>query len=379
MEDFSYSSVIKSHRKDYLLQTSNNVFKNKIIACIFEDGNLISFSEENYPSNILEKDLLTLVKEFHRRKKSELESLLLLSEKFTELNQAEYKNMIGVVYFNNNMFYEAIKEFKDALVLENSLYQVHNNLGKAYMAIQDYDNALIAFENAVKLQSRFADFHNNLGRIYFKKQFCKNAIEQFELALRINPYYGEACFNLGLALLLNAINKENYQLTSDLIKTTTELFEKAAYILSFLKNGQFEKGMEELKADKIEEAFHRFSQLQDTNKKTNIKGFILDFYLKLLDGENEVEISTIWQHIEKLEKLISKHPGYADLYNDLGIAYAILGIYLNNKSIENFEDAIEINPNFATAQKNLKLISNERKGSKLLIERILNLRTKELK
>ncbi len=70
------------------------------------------------------------------------------------------------------------------------------------------------------------------------------------------------------------------------------------------------------------------------------------------------------------QKLLKKYPSHADIYKDLGLAYCMLRNYINEKAINSFQRALEINPEFEKAQRNFKLSSYERTGSEIFLKAI---------
>lgn len=371
MADFVFNDVIKSKSGEYFLKTANSMHQSRIISSFFRNGTLINSQFQSYDDGISDERLLEATRSFHEEKKAEVQSLLELSEKLRESDQGEMKNLLGLAFLRKGMYDEAIAEFEDAIVLNPKNSIVYNNLGKAYLGVKKYDEAIGVLEEAISLSPRFADFHNNLGLAYLHKSQCKKAVERFKKATEQNPYYADAYFNLGLAYVMNAHTREDFELSVDCYAKVMENMEKAAKINPNYKTDLFDRASELLRNEEYLKAYEAFTQVKDAAGTAMDLSFILDFYLRVINNGKRVKSATIWRHIRHLEELVKKYPNYADLYNHLGVAYVIMSKYVNNKAIQLFNKAMEINPNFERAKKNKRLAEYDHKGMQLLFEAIL--------
>ncbi len=136
-------------------------------------------------------------------------------------------------------------------------------------------------------------------------------------------------------------------------------------------NEDFRRGEEFLRREKYQEAFAAFEKAKQVKSSSPDLSFVLDFYLKVIHSGNDLKRSVILKHIKQLEDLLKKYPNYADLYNHLGVAYVIMSKFVNNKAIQLFNKAMEINPNFERAKKNKKLAEYDHRGIQLLFDAIL--------
>ena len=96
-----------------------------------------------------------------------------------------------------------------------------------------------------------------------------------------------------------------------------------------------------------------------------------EFYLKFMFGGKGKDDEFIRDYAEQLRQAIDKYPGYADLRNHLGISYLIQCRNLFLSALEEFREALKINPEFKKAEKNLKLAENDGKGFLILLRAIL--------
>ena len=375
MQNFSLNSTIRFGDKDYQLITSNNGQDNKIICSLFRSGEFINSKETKYEKEI-NGDLQELVKQFHEQRKSEIEQFFTVSEKLNAHASPDLQNMLGLVFARNNLHAEAIREFRNIISRFPTDSWAYDNLGKAFLSLKKHDAALKAFHRAVELNPHYADLYNNCGIAYFETGKCKLAVEHFDKAIELNPYYAEAYFNRGLTLILNQINRDDYELTINFPDEALKSLDKAGLInpgylndhyhhaIKFLNNNDPQSALEHLKLAKHKgtHSYYRYDKYE--------------FYLKLIFLNETKYFETIWKYIKFLQDLIKKYPHHADLYNDLGLAYSILRNFINDKAIESFQLALEINPEFEKAKRNFKLSSYEKTGSDLFLKALTSLRSR---
>ena len=333
MGDFIFNDVIRSKDSgEYFLKTANSEYESRIISSFFRNGTLIDTQFKDYENGLNEEQLLSETRGFHEEKKIEVQSLLVLSEKLRESEQAPTKNLLGMAFLRRGMYEEAIIEFEEAAVLDKDNAVIYNNLGRAYLEVERVDEAAKVLKLAIKLSPGFADLHNNLGLAYLKKEQCKNAVDCFDRAVEINTYYAEAFYNLAIAYVLNAHKREDFNLSVNCYSNVMDYMEKAIKINPSYRNEHFDRGEALLRNKEYEQAFVAFEKGKRYITPPTDFAFILDFYLRIMHNEKKIKSSMIWRHIRKIEENLKKYPNYADLYNHLGVAYVILSKYINNKA-----------------------------------------------
>ena len=88
-------------------------------------------------------------------------------------------------------------------------------------------------------------------------------------------------------------------------------------------------------------------------------------------GEKGRDIDTISTYVERLENVLSEHPEYVDIHNNLGIGYLIQCRTLFQQALHHFQKAYTINPDFERARNNYKLAKNDGKGLVILLRALL--------
>jgi tetratricopeptide (TPR) repeat protein len=91
--------------------------------------------------------------------------------------------------------------FQHAIDVTGDNWAAQYNLGHYLMDVAGrVSDAVPHFQEAVRLNPTYAEAHNNLGAGLMNTARNSEAITQFEAALRIKPDFADAQFNLGLAL-----------------------------------------------------------------------------------------------------------------------------------------------------------------------------------
>jgi tetratricopeptide (TPR) repeat protein len=100
-------------------------------------------------------------------------------------------NNLGNVYGAIRKYQEAIKEFKESLVLNPNDWMVHFWLGCLYLQIQDFTQAIKSFHCVLQNYAGHALSHYNLALSYEALKMKDNAREHIDKAIALNPKLGE--------------------------------------------------------------------------------------------------------------------------------------------------------------------------------------------
>ena len=116
-------------------------------------------------------------------------------QKVTELasdNPIGYEN-IGITFYRNAQWNEAIPHFKQALAISPSA-GTYSNLGTAYFFLKNYDEATRMFEKAVEMAPNNETYLGNLGDAYRWSGHSDKAVATYDKAiskafqaLQVNP------------------------------------------------------------------------------------------------------------------------------------------------------------------------------------------------
>lgn len=120
-------------------------------------------------------------------------SLSQLKTKLTkEKGTAQEYYELASIYSEKKVFTQAIPLFQKAIKAaeeegEENIAPVYNGLGYVYFAQEQYDLAIRQYKEALKLQPDYVVALNNLGHAYEKKKLTAQALEMYETALKIAP------------------------------------------------------------------------------------------------------------------------------------------------------------------------------------------------
>lgn len=100
---------------------------------------------------------------------------------------ADVHNEIGMFYYLNERYADAIIEFKRATELNPKFKDAYFNLGTAYSALNDLDNALSSYRAVLKIDPRHAYSHWNVAVVLEKEGDIKGAVEHWEKYAALTP------------------------------------------------------------------------------------------------------------------------------------------------------------------------------------------------
>lgn len=369
MENYRLSTRINSADREYLVQTANDAQGSKICTTIFADGVPLDSIEDPLSPNIPDHELRELVKSTHRERQDEIQHLF---NRFTEVKTSEDIDQLdsfGLALAYRQMFAEAEVLLRRAVGLAPENNEVQSHLGQVLMSQERYQDAAEVFAKCVELKPKFADYRNSLGEALMALGSCKRAVIEFDEAVALNLYYGDAYYNKALAFVLNAITREDFQLFSEYNQKTMDLLERAAVIAPEYQTQEFEAGKKLLENGQLKPAYDKLVAVRE-NKKRKRNGNLARTYIKFLVASDRVDEKSLTQRIRTLKDEISRNPHYPDLHYELAVAYMLLGRYIHNKAITEYQEALRLNPSFERARKNLKLAENELKGFDSLVKAV---------
>lgn len=144
-------------------------------------------------------------------------------------NTIIYLNQIGVCYFNNSNYEEALKYFKRILEFNRKLNDVYTNIAKSYFNLRQYKNAEINLLISLNLKDE-PTVYSELGLLYF---CLKNYDKSIEYYMKINNVLKNPLYAYKLSFSFLASKKfitgfklYEYRLKTNDINTQTGLKER---------------------------------------------------------------------------------------------------------------------------------------------------------
>ncbi len=114
----------------------------------------------------------------------------LLQQLKTDPNNASLLVQIGNVYYDHNVYKEAIDYYEKSLKINSSNPDVLTDLGTAYFYLGDSSTAIKEFNNALKVNPTHANALFNMGIVKWQgMKDPKGAIEAWDKLLKTNPNY----------------------------------------------------------------------------------------------------------------------------------------------------------------------------------------------
>ncbi|MDH4135137.1 MAG: tetratricopeptide repeat protein [Anaerolineae bacterium] len=205
---------------------------------------------------------------------------------------------LGLEYYGQGKFDEAIAEFQAAIELEPDDADAHRNLGTAYGEQGKWEEAAAAYEQAIELDPDFGEAYGDLVWPYIELGRLSEAIATGEKAIELTPDYAAAHNNLGVA---------------------------------YDKQGR------------LEEAIAEYQEATRLDPDDALAHNNLGIAYKKQGRLDEA--------IAEYQEAIRLDPDYATAHNNLGNAYADQGQL--DEAIAEYKEAIRLNPNSASAHFNL--------------------------
>ena len=281
-----------------------------------------------------------------------------VNKKVTELSpkdpEGHYNLAVNLKAINS--IPEAIKAYKNAIILKSNYVEAYNNLGLIFLEIEKFKEAKSYFIKALSLlsgPSSYAAFIN-LGTTYKRLGDFKNAIDSYKKAITSNNKIPEGHFNLGIVYLIigDIENSEFY-------------FKKAVS----LKNDYTDAHRQLSLIKKYKISDNHFSSLKrlysDPKLSINQKCHINFALAKAYDDTEQYEMA--FKHYYEGNQQRKKILNYT-IDVDINLFENIKKINYSNKTYNSmFDDNIDINPIF--------IVGMPRSGT-TLIEQIISCHSK---
>ena len=374
MENIGLNSEVVAGGKRFHIQTQYLEPNEKIISSVFDDGKVLVTRDLKIDSNTPAQNIKFSINQIHQDMVADLEMLFFIAEKVAMVQHPGSSNKLGRVFLKRNLVSEAIREFEKAIEVDPEFGEAYNNLGNAHLKQKAYDKAVDAYSNGLARNADYVDLHNNLGYAYFRCNKYPEAIHQIKLALKKNPKYVNAIFNLCLVYLHSVVHEiEAPELPSpgDRIEAIQELLTSIVDQGQYYKTEYLEMAVGSLDRGDFAEAINALENAESDLPQAVDFDFEAGFYLNFMFGGKGKNDDYIREYTDALRTAVDQYPGYADLRNNLGIAYLIQCRNLFLNALEEFRQALKINPEFKKADKNLKLAENDGKGFLILLRAIL--------
>jgi tetratricopeptide (TPR) repeat protein len=374
MQQLGLNNDVLVGGRRFHVQTAYTEGTRAIISHIFDSGRIVDKQEIAIESDANGEALPGKLNAVHQEMISEMEMLFNIAEKVRQAKHAGSCNKLGLLFLHKNLFDDAVLQFQSAIALDRELIQAYKNLGIAFVMKGDFAAAEETLGRGVELADNYADFYNYMGLAQLEQKKYEEALHSLRTALELNPEYVDAHFNM--ALLLVRTLAENVE--QDFLPTMEERAQRSVDHLARAYDGasayhtpRVEKAIQAVSDNAYAPAQIELDMVKQDVRPEVDKLFEHEFFLKFMYGGKGKDEAFIERYAENLRAAIREYPEYADLHNNLGVAYLIQCRNLFVRALEEFRQALKINPGFKRAEKNLKLAENDGKGFLILLRAIM--------
>jgi tetratricopeptide (TPR) repeat protein len=372
VESYDHRSEIISSGTRYYVQSSTIPAQRVIVTSLFHEGNLLTRQNAPYDGTLTGEPLRALVRRMHDEYRARLLSLLDLRERLKKDVDAKAHLRLGEALYKQRLYREAMAEVIRSIKLGLEDAGAYSILGNCLLALDDGEKAMRAFQKGLELAPGYADLHNDLGVAHLKLERCREAAASFERALESNRYYQAALLNLAIALALNVILKQDYDLSRDLRTRMRRMLELNLQLNPQLDGDDFRAAMSAIDTERYDLVYEKLTAIKRDHDTVASNDLSLELYLILKFRADELTEEDIDALIDRLKRAIESNPGYADIQNDMGVLYAAKCKIFIDKAHEAFRQALQTSPSFRKAEKNLKLAGNDRQGIHFLLKALLD-------
>ncbi len=376
MQQLGLNGDVAAGGHRFHVQTTYSAGKQKFVSHVFERGRVIDQHELLCPGETNPQSLSPKLQQFHLEVMAEMELLFHIAERVRRTKHCPSYLRLGAFFLEKNLPEEALAVLRQAVELGPEMPEAHQGLGRAFLRQRDFVQAEEMFRRGLELAPEYPDLHHDLGLALLEQERLLEALSCFEAALRLNPRFSQTHLLLALTLLLTLQGPQPLQdhppPPSTRLKRAQDLLEAlippGAPPQHSLKIQEAHAAL--ARKDHVEAIIHLQNAREETSAAPD-KILENEFYLKFMFGGKSRDEAYIQTYAGRLLAAAQDFPEYPDLHNHLGIAYLIQSRNLFLRALEEFRQAVKINPEYKRAERNLKLTENDSKSFVYLLRAML--------
>lgn len=380
MDNFGLHDRIEIDSREFHVHTGALIEHHKVISEVFERGMFLISREFHIDLRSemkqIDYDFLNATTEMHHQTViEELKSLYTIEKKLAQFRHPKSHYHLGILFLKRNLYDEATRQFLTAIAQDGKFMKAYLGLGISYLKAQKFSEALKTFEKAMSGSEKYPDFLNYYGLAHLFLNDFDHSTSLFKEAVRLNPNYVEAQLNLGVALYKSALRgvKDPRAVA---VPARVSIYLKQVRDLPKYQGPHWQREFNQL-LDLLKDNNHTVivPQLEHFQLRlvdlTSEREKIYEFYLRFLFGGQEFSLDTIRNYEPFFSGGNNEQRHYPDYWNDLGTFHLIKSRSLYLRSMEEFEKALALAPNFEDARQNLDKIRSHEKGFLILLRAIL--------
>jgi tetratricopeptide (TPR) repeat protein len=245
----------------------------------------------------------------------------------------------GVEFYDQGLLIDALAEF-EAVLKDSDPSSPEARLavfyvGEAHAALAEEsiqrgarEHAEMHLRKAIARNPKYPDLHFQLAQVIAEGGAIKEAMTELETALKLNPNYAKAHLSLGIL----SYQVGRYAAGARHITRAAEIERRYATPLYADAMAAHDKGQHR-------KALAQFAELALTNVDD------ISFHFGI--GRKCYRSGDYRGAAEAFEQALSLCPAYPDIRNWFGLA--LMGCGENEKAFEQFQSALETNPNYVAA------------------------------
>ncbi len=342
--------------KEYHLKTYTDKY-NTLTSELTLNGNLITRKNVKLKKEVDEKELIAYIEQIHKDYIHELSVLNHISEEEENQQNVKFLLFLGAVYYTKGLIDESAVIFKKALKWESNCVEAYNYLGAIALKRQDVPLAIDYLKRAATLSPDLLETKLKLVDAYLELGNTKKAEEELMRITKHHPEYHYSYWYLSL-LFIKKLILGNFRPNEDLeiFQQTVEMLKKGFQLAKDVINKDtFEQAFIAFNGSQYEEAYKCIQMIIESCKNSFLNKEIDNFHIVLMEYKKTKDISVVRRAVDEFRQLLTEKPN-EDLHNKLGILEFLSAQDMLKSAYEHFKNAIDINPNYLNAQKNLNII-----------------------
>ena len=370
MAKINYSNNIRGRGRNLHLQTNTFEETQEIVTTLFDGGRVLAKETIPYKEEAGSENLSERVEQIHREIQENIELLYAISTRVKTVRHASSLYILGLQFLRWNLIDEAIAEFELALEYDPRYGDIFLDLARAYDKRGGLKESLDVIDKGLKVVPAYADLWCLKGFVLQKMGGGNPAYQAYQEALKINPSFDEAHARAALCIIIDVI-KANQEMPAEETRKRLKEHLNRAVLSKRVQDLMFEEVIRAIHQNQFIIAKEKLETVLDNLSPVVDLRFHDAFYLNFMYGETGRDSEKIHYYVKQLENLSDSHPNFPDLHNKLGIGYLIECRDLFNKALRQFQAAVNLNPDYLRAKKNLKLAQNDGKGFLILLRAML--------
>ncbi len=370
MSDIGLNQNITIRDRQFHIQTATNMDNGHVRVEVFRQGRLLYSEHYNYERRTLDKDataemrIRPVLESYHQEIISSLETLFELSGIIYKEEHYLSHFRLGSIFLSLHIYDKAEEHILKSIDLNTKFYSAYIALARCYFFQKQYSRASQTLEPLVREQLSYPDMFNLLGMILLEQKDYVHALNQLRFAIKLNPNYLEAYFNLLIGLVQRILILRTQDKNTEIQKNSDFL---NILLKKIYKIGEPEEHLLLQKARQalIKQNYSKiYSLVYDHRNKyffqkvtPEISGYEFELWFRYLPERLNTEMLQYFEN--KLSLTLDNNPNYPDIWNYLAMIHLMLCRDDFLKGMEFFREATKMNPKFAKARKNLRLVEND--------------------